>query len=160
VRERAAVGKGGNLMEAMIWVWLAVVVLAIVCEGMTTALVSIWFVPGALIGMIFAALGVEIWIQVLIFIVLSVSLIVVFQRFFKGVLNANDKKKATNLDLVIGKTAVVVEKIDNVAGEGCVKIDGKYWSARTDDGVVVEDGEIVEIVAVSGVKLICRKTNI
>jgi membrane protein implicated in regulation of membrane protease activity len=117
-------------------------------------------VPGALIGMIFAALGVEIWIQVLIFIVLSVSLIVVFQRFFKGVLNANDKKKATNLDLVIGKTAVVVEKIDNVAGEGCVKIDGKYWSARTDDGVVVEDGEIVEIVAVSGVKLICRKTNI
>jgi membrane protein implicated in regulation of membrane protease activity len=147
-------------MEAMIWVWLAVVVLAIVCEGMTTALVSIWFVPGALIGMIFAALGVEIWIQVLIFIVLSVSLIVVFQRFFKGVLNANDKKKATNLDLVIGKTAVVVEKIDNVAGEGCVKIDGKYWSARTEDGVVVEDGEIVEIVAVSGVKLICRKTNI
>ena len=147
-------------MEAMIWVWLAVVVLAIVCEGMTTALVSIWFVPGALIGMIFAALGVEIWIQVLIFIVLSVSLIVVFQRFFKGVLNANDKKKATNLDLVIGKTAVVVEKIDNVAGEGCVKIDGKYWSARTEDGVVAEDGEIVEIVAVSGVKLICRKTNI
>jgi membrane protein implicated in regulation of membrane protease activity len=147
-------------MEAMIWVWLAVVVLAIVCEGMTTALVSIWFVPGALIGMIFAALGVEIWIQVLIFIVLSVSLIVVFQRFFKGVLNANDKKKATNLDLVIGKTAVVVEKIDNVAGEGCVKIDGKYWSARTEDGVVVEDGEIVEIIAVSGVKLICRKTNI
>ena len=144
----------------MIWIWLAVVVLAIVCEGMTTALVSIWFVPGALIGMIFAALGVEIWIQVLIFIVLSVSLIVVFQRFFKGVLNANDKKKATNLDLVIGKTAVVVEKIDNVAGEGCVKIDGKYWSARTEDGAVAEDGEIVEIVAVSGVKLICRKTNI
>lgn len=144
-------------MEVMIWIWLAVIVLALVCEGATTMLVSIWFVPGAVLGMIFAALKIEIWIQTLVFFVLSVSLIIVFQVFFKKKL-ANDKSKATNLDLIVGAKAVVVERIDNVNGEGCVKVDGKYWSARSDDGSPIEDGETVEVVAVSGVKLVCRRT--
>ena len=143
-------------MEVMIWVWLAVIVLALVCEGATTALVSIWFVPGAVLGMIFASLKLEIWVQVLIFFVLSVVLIVVSQLFFKKKLSS-DKTKATNLDLVVGSTAVVVERIDNISGEGCVKVDGKYWSARSEDGEPIEDGATVEITAVSGVKLICRK---
>ena len=143
-------------MEVMIWIWLAVIVLSIVCEGATTALISIWFVPGAVLGMIFAALSVAVWVQVLVFFVLSAVLVVMFQLFFKKRLSS-DKTKATNLDLIVGSKAVVIERIDNVKGDGCVKIDGKYWSARSDDDEIIEDGATVEIIAVSGVKLICRK---
>ena len=54
--------------------------------------------------------------------------------------------------------AIVTEKIDNLTAEGCVKINGQLWSARSeDDNVIIFKGDVVEIVAVKGVKLVCRK---
>lgn len=85
----------------MFWFWLVLVVLALACEGITTALVSIWFVPGALVGMLLSALNIAIWVQALVFLALSIALIYSFQRFFKDKLGKNDKSKATNLDLVL-----------------------------------------------------------
>ena len=67
-------------------------------------------------------------------------------------------KKTKNLDNVVGEKAVVVEKINNFAGCGQVKIHGQSFSARgTEDADVFEVGEILHIVAIEGAKLICRK---
>ena len=144
-------------MEHMIWVWLAVMVLAIICEACTTALVSIWFVPPAIVAMILAAVDVDVWIQAVVFFVISTISIIVFQSVFKKKLALN-KKKATNVDILIGEKAIVTEKIDNLTAEGCVKINGQLWSARSeDDNVIISEGDVVEIVAVKGVKLVCRK---
>lgn len=144
-------------MEHMIWVWLAVMVLAIICEACTTALVSIWFVPPAIVAMILAAVDVDVWIQAVVFFVISIISIIVFQSVFKKKLALN-KKKATNVDILIGEKAIVTEKIDNLTAEGCVKINGQLWSARSeDDNVIISEGDVVEIVAVKGVKLVCRK---
>lgn len=141
----------------MIWIWLAVVLLALVCEGCTTALVSIWFVPSALIALILASAGVDVWIQVVLFFVISIASIAVFHSIFKKKI-ANGKSKATNTDVLIGEKAVVTEKIDNLNAVGSVKVNGQLWSARTeDDNVVVDEGDVVEIIAVKGVKLVCRK---
>ena len=147
---------GGVFMDYMVWLWLAVVVMALVCEGITTALVSIWFVPGAVIAIVLAALELEVWIQSLVFFVVSIVSVAVFQSLFRKKLKGS-KKNATNLDRIIGETAVVTETIDNLRSEGCVKVNGQLWGARSDLNDVINDGEIVEIVAVSGVKLICRK---
>jgi membrane protein implicated in regulation of membrane protease activity len=143
-------------MDYMVFIWLAVVVMALICEGLTTALVSIWFVPGAIISIVLAALEVEVWIQTLTFFVVSVVCVVIFQSFFRKKLR-RVKKTATNLDRLIGETAIVTEKVDNLQAVGCVKVNGQLWSARSESGNIIEDGEIVEIIAVSGVKLICRK---
>ena len=144
-------------MEHMIWVWLAVMVLAIICEACTTALVSIWFVPPAIVAMILSAVDVDVWIQAVVFFVISIISIIVFQSVFKKKLALN-KKKATNVDILIGEKAIVTEKIDNLTAEGCVKINGQLWSARSeDDNVIIFKGDVVEIVAVKGVKLVCRK---
>ena len=143
-------------MVYMVFIWLAVVVMALICEGLTTALVSIWFVPGAIISIVLAALEVEVWIQTLTFFVVSVVCVVIFQSFFRKKLR-RVKKTATNLDRLIGETAIVTEKVDNLQAVGCVKVNGQLWSARSESGNIIEDGEIVEIIAVSGVKLICRK---
>lgn len=147
---------GGMLMDYMVWLWLAVVVMALICEGITTALVSIWFVPGAVIAIVLAALELEVWIQALVFFVVSIVSVAVFQSLFRKKLKGG-KKNATNLDRIIGETAVVTETIDNLRAEGCVKVGGQLWSARSDFDETINEGEIVEIVAVSGVKLICRK---
>ena len=143
----------------MIWIWLTVIILALVCEACTTALVSIWFVPSALVSLILAIAGVDVWVQVLVFFVISIACIVIFQSLFKKKL-ANSKKKATNTDILIGEKAIVTEKIDNLAAVGCVKINGQLWSARSenDDEEIVE-GDVVQIMAVKGVKLVCRKVT-
>ena len=144
-------------MEHMVWIWLGVAFLAIVCEMVTSELVSVWFVPGAIAGIILGATEQPIWLQTVVFFAVSIILIVLFQVFFRDKVKKG-KKNATNLDMIIGEKAVVTETINNISAEGCVKINGQYWSARSDDEGVIFKDEIVEIVAVSGVKLICKKT--
>ena len=87
----------------------------------------------------------------------TIASIAVFHSIFKKKI-ANGKSKATNTDVLIGEKAVVTEKIDNLNAVGSVKVNGQLWSARTeDDNVVVDEGDVVEIIAVKGVKLVCRK---
>ena len=94
----------------MIWIWLAVIILALVCEACTTALVSIWFVPSALVSLILAIADVDVWVQVLVFFVISAACIVIFQSLFRKKL-ANGKKKATNTDILIGEKAIVTASV-------------------------------------------------
>ena len=50
-----------------------------------------------------------------------------------------------------GKQAVVLERIHNGEGVGCVKIDGEVWTARAlDDDHQIEPGTRVEVVDIKG----------
>lgn len=77
-------------------------------------------------------------------------------RFFHSLMSKF--KRTRSLDSIVGEKAVVVEKIDNFAGCGQVKIHGQSFSARgTEEDDVFEIGEVLRVVAIEGVKLICRK---
>ena len=74
-------------------------------------------------------------------------------RFFKP----KDTSRTT-INSIVGERCVVVEKIDNFAGCGEVKVKGQIWAARgVSEDDVFEIGERLSIVAIEGVKLICRK---
>ena len=140
----------------MEYIWLAFVLLCGVIEALTAPLVALWFVPGALVAMILAFLNVKIWIQVLVFFVLSAVCLLlsktVFRKFFKPT------TEKFNIDAIIGEKCLVTERIDNVAGRGAVKVKGLEWAARmVSDEIVVEEGVRVEVIAVEGVKLICKE---
>ena len=136
--------------------WLCIVVLAIIVEVETEQLVSIWFVPGALIAVILDFCSLNwIW-QVIIFLAVSITGIIVGKRYFS--VNKNNESTKTNIDAIIGEKCLVIEKIDNFAGRGQVKVKGNVWSARgVSDEDEFEPGEILRIVAIEGVKLICKK---
>ena|SRR5947209_7323197 len=52
---------------------------------------------------------------------------------------------------LVGREAIVLERIANHEGVGCVKIDGELWTARAfDDGRVIERGARVEVVQMRG----------
>jgi membrane protein implicated in regulation of membrane protease activity len=52
---------------------------------------------------------------------------------------------------LVGKRAVVLERIVNNEGVGCVKIDGEVWTARSlDDDDVIEPGTVVEVMQIKG----------
>ena len=71
-------------------------------------------------------------------------------------LKSNELK--TNVDSLIGKQAKVTENISNIDDTGAAVVNGQEWTARNIvPGEVIEAGEIVEIVEISGVKLIVKK---
>ena len=138
------------------WFWLAIIILAIVIEIFTEQLVSIWFIPGALISIIFDLFEAKLVWQIIIFLALSVVGIIVGKKFLLKYKSDNSTK--TNIDAIIGEKCIVTEKIDNFAGCGQAKVRGQIWSARgvlEDD--VFEPGEVLQIVAIEGVKIICKK---
>jgi len=138
------------------WAWIALIVLAIIVEVMTDQLISIWFVPGSIIATILDYLGVHFLWQVLIVLVLAALGIVFAKTVLIKKLRSGIVK--TNIDAIIGERCVVTEKIDNYVGCGQVKIKGQIWSARgvgQDD--VFDVGEVLHVVAIEGVKVICKK---
>jgi membrane protein implicated in regulation of membrane protease activity len=57
----------------------------------------------------------------------------------------------TGAAALVGKRAIVLERIANNEGVGCVKIDGEVWTARSlDDDEVIDQGTVVEVVQIKG----------
>ena len=142
----------------MQYIWLCVLVAAVALEAVTAGLVSIWFVPGALIAMILAFLNVPAYLQLIVFFGLSILLLVFSRTIWKKYMAKKPADK-TNADALIGQTAIVTADIDNIHETGEVKISGLYWSARSADGTPIPKDSLVEVLSIDGVKLICRKTD-
>lgn len=139
----------------MPYFWIAVLVLALVTEGLTADLVAIWFFPGAMISMVLAFCNVPVPLQFLVFVVLGLILVFSTRRLCKKLLKA--KKTETNADALIGETALVTEEISNIKEQGEVKLHGLRWSARAKDPArVISVGEQVEVLEIKGVKLIVK----
>jgi len=117
----------------------------------TIGIASIWFALGSLCALVAALLGAPLWLQIAWFIVISVATLIFTRPLVKKFVHA--KRQPTNADRVIGTVCAVTETIDNIAGTGCVSADGKLWSARSIDGNIIEEGALVEIRDIQGVKL-------
>ena len=140
----------------MEYIWLGLILLAGGVELLTAPLVSVWFIPGSFVAMILAFCDVDIWVQVVVFIVLTAVCLVLAKTVFRNFFTPKNEK--FNIDAIIGEKCLVTEKIDNVAGRGAVKVKGLEWAARMiSDDVVAEVGTRVEVIAVEGVKLICKE---
>ena len=131
--------------------WLLALILFSVIEGVTVGLTSIWFAAGALGALIAAMLGAHIFLQILIFLVLSALTLALVRPIAVRLLKP--RHDPTNADRVIGQTAVVTEDIDNVEGKGLVVISGQVWSARSEHGVAIPAGTQVRVLRIEGVKV-------
>ena len=132
--------------------WAVAVVAFVILELATVGLASIWFALGALSALVAALLHAPLWLQIVLFAVVSVATLLLTRPLAKKYINS--KTMATNADRVIGGRAVVKERIDDLAGTGAVLADGKMWSARTVDGSTAEPGDVVIVREIRGVKLI------
>ena len=138
-------------------IWLALLIVFAITEGVTVALVSIWFMGGALAALIAALCGAELWVQVVLFFAVSILLLLCLRPLSKRLIK--QKKVATNADSNIGKEAVVTERIDNVQGSGAVRICGVEWSARSADGSEIEKGAVVRVLRIEGVKVCVERAD-
>lgn len=135
----------------MTYVWAAVIVAALLLEGVTFGLVAIWFVPGALVALIMSLFSVPLPWQILAFGVISVI------TLFLG-LKIRRKKTKTNVDSLIGKTVLITEEVNNIEAKGTGKLNGQVWTVRAKNPAeALVPGDLAIVVAIEGVKLICRK---
>ena len=136
------------------WYWIAVIVIAIIAELATEQLISIWFVPGAIAAVILDFFYPSLAAEIILFLVLSGAGIILTKLF----ITKHKGDTRTNIDAIIGERCIVTEKIDNFAGCGQARVNGQIWSARgSAENDVFEVGESLTVVAIEGVKLICKK---
>ncbi len=137
-----------------LWVlWLIIIFMLIVAEVSTVNLVSIWFIASGIVSLIVSIFVDNFLIQFAIFVLLGILLLLTTRKFLQKLIKSNEDAK-TNLDRIIGSTAVVTEPlVKNEVGE--VRVDGKCWSAISK--VKIEVGEEVIVEKIDGVKLIVRK---
>lgn len=134
--------------------WLVVLIVCLVVEFSTMELTSIWFAGGALLSMIIALIGGPLWLQVLVFLVVSIVLLIFTRPVAAKYFNKNRTK--TNVDSIAGRQAIVTETIDNLKGMGQIVTNGMEWTARSLDDSVIEEGAVVTIEKIEGVKAIVK----
>ena len=132
--------------------WLIAFILFVVGEAVTVGLVSIWFAVGSLGALAAAALGGGLWLQIVIFLLLSALSLMLLKPLSRKWM-AGHKAARTNADRVIGETALVTEDIDNTMATGQVQVDGQIWTARSAHGVVIPAGSRVKVLSIQGVKV-------
>ncbi len=140
-------------MATIIWLVIFIVMLGI--EIATLGLTTIWFAGGALLATLVAAIGLPVYVQLPVFLVVSVVLLLftrpIAQKHF------NKERIRTNAEGLIGQTAVVTENINNLKGIGKAVINGQEWTARSaEDAAELEKETKATVVAIEGVKLVLR----
>lgn len=132
-----------------IFLWLALFVVFLIVEAGTVALVSIWFALGALAALVSCALGAEMWLQITVFLVVSLVLLALLWKRVRNKLTTTK----TNVDSMIGAEGYVTEAIDNLSYTGRVKLGGITWAARSTSGAGIPVGTLVKVERIEGVKV-------
>lgn len=140
-------------MDFMFWTWAVLFLIGIALEIYTRKCIVVWVSPAAFSAAILAICEVDIIWQAVIFAAIYFVGLLLAHLFIIPKISLD-----VTVDNIIGKRCVVTEVLDNYVGSGQVKLGGQYWSARAvSDDTVYEVGERLFVVALEGVKLICKK---
>lgn len=137
-------------------IWVAVGVFFLIVELSTAALVSIWFVPAAIITCLLSfVIKSAIW-QIAIFVFLSAIFMVISRKIYKKYIkkpvddvNQNEK--------LLGKIVTITDTTDGINGR--VRMGDIYWKAITENGEKLSENEKAVIKSVNGTTLVVTKLN-
>lgn len=136
------------------FVWLGVALVMGIVEVVSLGLITMWFVVGALVAFVANLVGVDVLVQIVVFLVVSVVCLIVLRPVFVKYRDRGKREEPT----VIGLTAIVVEGIDNDRLVGRVKTpDHMSWAARSADGRPIPAGQNVVVVGQESVKLVVER---
>ena len=139
------------------WViWIAIGVFFLVVELSTAALVSIWFVPAAIITCLLSFVIDSALLQIVIFVFLSAIFMVISLKIYKKYI----KKPVDEVDQnekLLGKIVIVTDTTDGINGR--VRMGDIYWKAITENGEELSENEKAVIRSVQGTTLVVTKLN-
>lgn len=108
------------------------------------------FAVGALVGAVLSFAGAGVAVSLIVFVLVSL-LILAMLRPLAARHRRLPPAVRTGAAALVGRDAIVVERIANREGVGCVKIGGEVWTARSyDEDEVIDSGEQVQVVEIRG----------
>lgn len=130
--------------------WLGVALVMAIVEALTTSLLTVWFVIGAIAAFIATLVNTPLWLQLIIFLVVSLIALVAFRPL---AIKTRTSKKAEEPSM-LGTEALVSEPISADGMAGRVRTpDGITWAAKSADGTAIPLGTPVIVVAQESVRL-------
>ena len=113
---------------------------------------------GSFVAFIIALLGGNVVVQGIAFILVSVVLLALTKPWAGKYINSRTVK--TNVDSLVGERAVLTEDADSMKQTGKAVVNGQEWTVRPQDETqVIRKGELIEVVKISGVKLIVKRVK-
>lgn len=138
----------------MVLEWLVVILVCAFLEAITVNLVTIWFIASGIVALIASIFTDSLLIQVGIFVLLGVFLLFTTRKSLQRMVNVH--RESTNLDRLYNMTGVVLESISKNKS-GVVKIDGKSWTAVSEEDIPVDS--IVKVLEINSTKLRVKKVE-
>ena len=123
----------------MFYIWLTIVVMLAIIEMSTVNLVSIWYIISSIAAMIISLFTDNVVIQLTTFVIGGTLLLILTKDAIKKIIPVNIK---TNIDRIIGMEGIVIKKITKKT-PGEVKVDGKIWTAVSDEFIPIDASVII-----------------
>ena len=137
---------------------MVAVIIFLGVEISTVTLTSIWFAAGALAAMLVAMLNGHLIVQIIAFLLVAIGMLYATKPWAKKFIDT--KKVSTNADRAIGQKVRVLERVSNFDQTGRAIVHGQEWTVRTeDDNMIIEQGELVRVLRIAGVKLIVERVE-
>ena len=133
--------------------WVLWLIAAVVLAAAEVANLSFFLFPfaiGAAAAALVSLLGAATPIAVIVFAVLTAVSFGIVRPIARRHIKTPPQIR-TGTAALVGRTAIVLERIANDEGVGCVKIDGEVWTARSyDEDEVIEAGKRVQVIQIKG----------
>ena len=143
-----------ELFGTPVVLWLACAVLTAVIEAASCCLISVWFVGGALVAAVAAAVGLPVFAQVVLFLVVSG----VCAALLRPLVLARRADKASDEPSMVGQRLRVSSPGAGEAGRmRAVDNHGMDWSVVAEDGSSLESEEAVEVVEQRSATLVVKR---
>lgn len=144
-----------NFESIMPFIWLGIIVLATILEFATAELVSVWFIFAGIVSMILSFIpGIPYFVEIIVFVVLSVLQIIFLRKVFKKLFKSKVFK--SNSDSMIGQIVPVISDIKPLE-LGEIKYKGIVWSAESEEEI--KAGTYVVIKSIEGNRLKVQKDS-
>ena len=133
------------------WViWLIAAVVFAVGEIATLGFFLAPFAGGALVAALVSAVGGGDLISLLVFLLVSGVLLAALRPIARSH-RRQPAQLRTGTAALVGRSAMVTERISNDEDTGCVKLEGETWTARAyDEESVIEPGSRVHVIEIRG----------
>jgi membrane protein implicated in regulation of membrane protease activity len=131
-------------------IWLVVACVLGLAELHATSFYLAPFAAGALLASVVALIGVGAIGSVVVFGAGSAVAFAALRPVARRHRRLPPAMR-TGAAALVGRRAIVLERIANDEGVGCVRIDGEVWTARSyDEDQILEPGQKVDVVEIRG----------
>ena len=130
--------------------WTFVCVVALILEVSSGTFYLMCFAIGAVGAVMVSLMGTPLWLQVLVFSVISAVSVFCVRPLLVKCLHLVQKERLSNASALVGRQGVVIEPI-SAERPGYVRVDGDEWRAVTADGTMIERGVNVRITAMNSI---------